>query len=91
MARERELDGYESHEETSLLSCKKITTWEWLKLCCRPTYRPRRVKSKGAILLLVWNYLIMNVFGLLNKYLDNGYAFRIWLLAFGLMFRAYMA
>ena len=85
MARERELDGYESHEETSLLSCKRITIWEWLQLCCKPTYRPRRVKSKGAILLLVWNYLIMNVFGLLNKYLDNGYAFRIWLLAFGLI------
>ena len=58
----------------------KITTWEWLQMCCKPTYKPRRVKSKGAILLLVWNYLIMSVFGLLNRYIDNGYKFRIWLL-----------
>ena len=85
MANGRELGGYESLEERPLLSHKKITTWEWLRLCCKPTYKPRRVKSKGAILLLVWNYLIMNVFGLLIKYLDFGYAFRMWLIAFGLI------
>ena len=63
----------------------KITTWEWLQMCCKPTYNPRRVRSKGAILLLVWNYLIMNVFGLLNRYIDNGYRFRTWLIVSGLV------
>jgi MFS family permease len=82
MASERELEGYESHEELPLL---KVTTWEWLQLCCKLTYKPRKVKSKAAILLLVWNYLIMNVFGILTKYVDNGYAFRMWLIAFGLV------
>ena len=84
MARKRELERYESLPSTPLLSCSTITTRERLQLCCKPTYKPRRVKSKAAILMLVWNYLIMNVFGLLNKYIDSGYAFRIWLVAFGL-------
>ena len=33
---------------------------------------------------MVWNYLITNVFGLLVQYVDSGYEFRIWLVAFGL-------
>ena len=41
-----------------------------LKVCCKPTYRPRRVKNKVAILVLVWNYLIYSVFHLLLKYKD---------------------
>ena len=84
MARERELERYESLPSTPLLSYSTISTRERLQLCCKPTYKPRRVKNKGAILVLVWNYLIMNVFGLLVQYVDSGYEFRIWLVAFGL-------
>ena len=74
MARERELERYESFPSTR----------EQLQVCCKPTYKPRIVKNKGAISVLVWNYLIMNVYGLLAQYVDSGYEFRIWLVAFGL-------
>ena len=33
-----------------------------LKMCCRPTYRIRKLKNKGAMLLLVWNFLAVSVF-----------------------------
>ena len=67
MATERELEQC----DTSILpSCSTITTMERLQLCCKPSYKPRRVKNKGAILVLVWNYLIMTVFRLfVNQYL----------------------
>ena len=51
-----------------------ISTKERLQLCCKPTYKPRRVKNKGAILVLVWNYLIMSVFYSLNLDDVSGYA-----------------
>ena len=37
----------------------EITTKEYLQACCRLKYRPRRLKNKGAILLLVWNFLVV--------------------------------
>ena len=37
----------------------EITTKEYLKACCKLKYRPRRLKNKGAILLLIWNLLVM--------------------------------
>ena len=39
-----------------------------LKLCCRPTYRIRKIKNKGAILILVWNFLVISVFYYLSIY-----------------------
>ena len=35
----------------------EITRKEYLQACCRLKYQPRRLKNKGAILLLVWNFL----------------------------------
>ena len=46
--------------ELASLSSSTITTRERFKLCCKLTYKPRLVKSKGAILILVLNYLIMS-------------------------------
>ena len=39
-----------------------------LKMCCRPTYRIRKIKNKGAILILVWNFLVISVFYYLSIY-----------------------
>ena len=64
-----------------------VTTKERLQLCCKPTYRLRRVKSKGAILVLICNYLIMNEFYLLSQYdmhNESGIKSLIWQVAFGL-------
>ena len=45
-----------------------ITVKERLKLCLMPTYRPRMVRNKGAILVLVFNFLVMNALALLLIY-----------------------
>ena len=52
----------ESLQHVSLLSSNSFTAKERLQLCCKPTYKPRKVKNKGAILVLVWNFLIIGVF-----------------------------
>ena len=39
------------------LPIDEVTTKEKLKLCCKPTYKIRQVKAKGAILVLIWNFL----------------------------------
>ena len=56
-----------------------ITTMERLQIRCKPSYKPRRVKNKGAILVLMWNYLIMIVFGSLNQYLTKDHNLIIWI------------
>ena len=35
-------------------------------------YRPRRVKNKGALLVLAWNFLTLSVFHLMNDYFKKG-------------------
>ena len=37
----------------------EITTAEYLQFCCKMRYRPRILKNKGAILVLVWNFMIL--------------------------------
>ena len=40
----------------------EITFSERLKICCEPKYQPRKLKNKGAILVLVWNFLATTVY-----------------------------
>ena len=40
----------------------KITFKEYLQAYCRISYRMRKLKAKGAILVLIWSSMIMNVF-----------------------------
>ena len=49
-----------SLQHVSLLS-SGLTRKEQIKLHCKPTYRLRKVKNKGAILVIVWSYLITNI------------------------------
>ena len=82
MAKERELEPcHQSSQQTAVVpSCSTIITFqEWFRLCCRPTYKPRRVKNKGAILVLVCNFLIMCIFQLLGQYkcIREKYRYRI--------------
>lgn len=46
------------------------------------TYKPGRIKNKGAILALVWNYLIMSEFYLLMCYNEIKYS-KVWQLVGG--------
>ena len=40
----------------------EITFSERLKICCEPKYQPRKLKNKGAVLVLVWNFLATTVY-----------------------------
>ena len=70
-----------SLEDVSLLNPDNIvTTKEHLKICCKPVYHPRRFKSKGALLILVWNFLCMSVLFFLYHNLHDKYTskFKAW-------------
>ena len=63
--------SYESLQHISLQG-SAVTTQEQLKACYKLRYKPRRVKNKGAILVLVCNFLIVGVFGLVLQYIKTG-------------------
>ena len=48
-------------KHVSLLSSTELTTKERLSICCKPSFRLRRLKNKGAILVLIWSYLCISV------------------------------
>ena len=47
-------------ELTSLLS--ELSTKKQCIICCKPTYQMRKLKNKGAIVVLVWNFFVVSVF-----------------------------
>ena len=59
------------HHDT-LPKIDELSTKEQLKLCCQPRYKIRRVKTKGAILVLIWNFLALFLLGFGNRnYIPN--------------------
>ena len=52
-----------------------ITVKERVKLCLMPTYRPRVVRNKGAILVLLLNLLVMSTPSLVWVYWPDNYGF----------------
>ena len=42
----------------------------YIKSCCKPTYRIKWIKNKGAILIIIWSYLVTSVFHLLKTGYD---------------------
>ena len=80
-----ESSNYGSIQLAPLLSSEPKAK-EWLKLRCKLTYKPRMVKNKGAILVLVWNCLIMNIFTLLNHESNEGQGLTHWLFLVGIGF-----
>lgn len=42
----------------------------YIKSCCKPTYRIKWIKNKGAILIILWNYLVTSVYHLLKTGYD---------------------
>ena len=45
----------------------KITSKQYLQAYCRFSYRMRKLKTKGAILILLWSFMVMGVFNYLRK------------------------
>ena len=66
----KEMGQYESLQRSN----STLTTQENLQQrCCKVTYKPRYLKNKGAILVLIWNYLIMNLLTLyISRSNENG-------------------
>ena len=53
-----------------------ITTKECLQMYCRVTYQLRKVKNKGAILVLVWSFLVSSLANyLINTVLQSYHTF----------------
>ena len=75
-----ELGGHESlsgsqSPQHATVPMDEVSTKERLKLYCKPTYKIRRVKRKGAILVLLWNFLAVSVLWFLGNddYHANSY------------------
>ena len=57
---EEELGSFEPPTEVEIvLQNDEFTTKECIKACFKPTYQMRRLKNKGAILILIWSFLLM--------------------------------
>ena len=59
----------ESYSEIKLMvdsnssqSDDEIGIKEWCQIRCKPSFQMRRVKNKGAILILIWSYLVTSIF-----------------------------
>ena len=72
----KELSYVESSSETELLAESnssqpddEIGIKEWCQIRCKPSFRMRRVKNKGAILILIWSYLISSVYTISKHYI----------------------
>ena len=74
----KELSYVESSSETELLADSnssqpddEIGIKEWCQIRCKPSFRMRRVKNKGAILILIWSYLISSIFTIGRYYIEK--------------------
>ena len=75
-----ELSYVESSSETELLAESnssqpddEIGIKEWCQIRCKPSFRMRRVKNKGAILILIWSYLISSIYTIGLHYINKQY------------------
>ena len=72
----KELERTAGGERNEFSQPDKIIFKEYLQACCRISYRMRKLKTKGAIFVLIWSSMVMNVFyhlidSLLVPYYDS--------------------
>ena len=72
-------------KRVSLLT-SELTTKERLSIYCKPSFRLRRLKNKGAILVLIWSYLCFSVLYFYQKTSEgnHGVEFNVQLVTLGL-------
>ena len=63
-----------STETQSLISSDSITVREQVRECFKPRYRPRSVKNKGAILVIVWGYLTIVLYSILFNFVSSTFS-----------------
>ena len=66
-------DASECKPKVDLLEDSDITVRERLKICFKPRYDLRKVKNKGAILVLIWNFLVTSVFYYVSRLTPESY------------------
>ena len=67
------------------LGSSELTTKERLSICCKPSFQLRRLKNKGAILILIWSFLFAFLFQFYWHTTDhNGIEFLVQASVFGL-------
>ena len=54
--------------ENLMLSSFRLTRREQLKVCCKPTYHMRKLRNKGAIVVLIINFLAVSLLYYLNGF-----------------------
>ena len=60
-------------EQTSLLGDSEPSINKQCLICCKPIYRIRKLKNKGAIAILVWNFFLVSVLNYLAAFIvPNG-------------------
>ena len=76
----KELRYVESSSETELLADSnssqpddEIGIKEWCQIRCKPSFQMRRVKNKGAILILIWSYFITSIYAIGLHYIGKQY------------------
>ena len=72
----KELETATGGERNESFQPDKITFKEYLQVHCRISYQVRKLKTKGAILVLMWSFIVMGVFyyllnSLLVSYSDS--------------------
>ena len=63
-----------STESQFSISSDSITVREKLRVCFKPRYHPRSVKNKGAILVIVWGFLITSLYSNLFHFASSTYS-----------------
>ena len=60
-------------------------TWkEHLQACCKPTYKLRMLKNKGAIVVLIHNYLAFTLYTYLSRHQLEGKELKLYFITWGL-------
>ena len=72
-----EMGAFESsaHLDSVSVLNNEVTIMEYLKVCLKPSYQMRILKNKGAILVLVLNFLASGAFFYLSELSPDGYSY----------------
>ena len=85
---EKKINSSNSSKSISLASFsnKECSRKDTLSACCNvKRYQIRRVKNKGAVLVLVMSYLVIGIFYFLISAVDQSInVYRVWLIPFGI-------
>ena len=69
------------------LQSSELTTKELLSICCKPSFTLRRLKHKGAILVLIWSYLCISLgyyYQKISESMNYGVEFYVQVVTLGL-------